>query len=315
VLQKKFGRQFSPHVTAVLQALFVTFLWSTSWVLIKFGLEDIPALTFAGLRHMLAFLCLLPIFYRSPGFSALRGLSRRKWLQLVVLGLLFYSLTQGAQFVGLAYLPAVTVNLMLSFTSIVVAVLGIVLLAERPSGQQWLGMALSLLGIFIYFYPVQVPAGQVIGFVVVMVGVLANAGSAVLGRAVNRSGHLPPLAVTVVTMGFGAVMLLAAGLLVQGLPALDWQSWMIILWLAVVNTAFAFTLWNLTLRTLPAMESSIINNTMSIQIPILAVIFLGERLNGREVLGLVLAALGILLVQLRRRRVRAEATEILSEKA
>jgi hypothetical protein len=32
-------------------------------------------------------------------------------------------------------------------------------------------------------------------------------------------------------------------------------------------------------------------------------------------LGLVLAALGILLVQLRRRRVRAKATEILSEKA
>ena len=314
MLQKNFNRQFSPHVAAVLQALFVTFLWSTSWVLIKFGLEDIPALTFAGLRYMLAFLCLLPIFYRSAGLSSLHGLSRRRWLQLVVLGILVYSLTQGAQFVGLAYLPAVTVNLMLSFTSIVVALLGIGLLAERPSGQQWLGMALSVLGIFIYFYPVHLPASQVIGFVAVVVGVLANASSAILGRAVNRSSHLSPLAVTVVTMGIGATLLLAAGLLVQGLPALDWQSWLIVLWLAVVNSAFAFTLWNLTLRTLAAMESSIINNTMSIQIPILAVIFLGERLSGREVVGLVLAALGILLVQLRR-RVRAKATEILPEKA
>ncbi|HEX6384939.1 MAG TPA: DMT family transporter [Anaerolineae bacterium] len=316
MLHSKFSRQFSPHVTAVLQALFVTFLWSTSWVLIKFGLADIPALTFAGLRYMLAFLCLLPIFYRSAGLHSLRGLSRWNWLQLVVLGILFYSLTQGAQFVGLAYLPAVTVNLMLGFTSIVVALLGIVLLAERPTGQQWLGVTLSLLGIFIYFYPVQLPAGQVVGFIAVIVGVLANATSAVLGRAVNRSGHLPPLAVTVVTMGIGATLLLAAGLAVQGLPALDWQSWLIILWLAVVNTAFAFTLWNVTLRTLSAMESSVINNTMSIQIPILAVIFLGERPTGREVLGLVLAALGILLVQLRRRRrVRAKATGILSEKA
>jgi len=314
VLQKKFNQQFSPHVTAVLQALFVTFLWSTSWVLIKFGLADIPALTFAGLRYTLAFLCLLPIFYRSAGFRSLRGLSRKNWRQLVVLGILVYSLTQGTQFVGLAYLPAVTVNLMLSFTSIVVALLGIVLLGERPGGQQWLGMALSLLGIFIYFYPVQLPAGQVIGFVAVVVGVLANASSAILGRAVNRSSHLSPLAVTVVTMGIGATLLLAAGLLVQGLPALDWQSWLIVLWLAVVNSAFAFTLWNLTLRTLAAMESSIINNTMSIQIPILAVIFLGERLSGREVVGLVLAALGILLVQLRRRRAPVKATEIVSEK-
>jgi hypothetical protein len=28
------------HNIAVLQALFVTFLWSSSWVLIKFGLEE-----------------------------------------------------------------------------------------------------------------------------------------------------------------------------------------------------------------------------------------------------------------------------------
>ena len=42
------------HRNALLQALFVTFLWSTSWVLIKLGLRDIPALTFAGLRYGLA---------------------------------------------------------------------------------------------------------------------------------------------------------------------------------------------------------------------------------------------------------------------
>ena len=52
------GWQRSPHVTAVFQALFVTFLWSTSWVLIKIGLVDIAPLTFAGLRYGLAFLCL-----------------------------------------------------------------------------------------------------------------------------------------------------------------------------------------------------------------------------------------------------------------
>ncbi|HXV99759.1 MAG TPA: EamA family transporter, partial [Anaerolineae bacterium] len=50
----------SAHLKTILQALLVTFLWSTSWVLIKFGLRDIPALTFAGLRYSLAFLCLLP---------------------------------------------------------------------------------------------------------------------------------------------------------------------------------------------------------------------------------------------------------------
>ena len=74
----------------------------------------------------------------------------------------------------------------------------------------------------------------------------------------------------------------------------------IILWLALVNTAFAFTLWNHTLRTLSAVESSIINGTMMIWIPILAVIFLSETITAKEVVGLVLTGLGTLVVQLRK---------------
>ena len=73
------------------------------------------------------------------------------------------------------------------------------------------------------------------------------------------------------------------------------------IWLAVVNTAFAFTLWSLTLRTLSALESSLINNTMLIQIPILALFFLGEQITWREGLGMVLAGIGILMVQLCRK--------------
>jgi drug/metabolite transporter (DMT)-like permease len=40
--------------------MFVVSLWATSWVLIKIGLQEIPALTFAGLRYALASLVLLP---------------------------------------------------------------------------------------------------------------------------------------------------------------------------------------------------------------------------------------------------------------
>ncbi|MCW8805069.1 MAG: DMT family transporter, partial [Ignavibacteriaceae bacterium] len=71
------------------------------------------------------------------------------------------------------------------------------------------------------------------------------------------------------------------------------------LWLAIINTALAFTIWNLTLRTLSAMESSIINGTMLIQIAILAWIFLGEAITVKEGAGMLIAALGALLVQLK----------------
>jgi drug/metabolite transporter (DMT)-like permease len=99
-------------------------------------------------------------------------------------------------------------------------------------------------------------------------------------------------------MAVGAVVLLAVGLIVEGVPSLDLRGWAIIAWLGVVNTAFAFTLWNHTLRALTAVESSVINNTMLIQIAILAVIFLGERLGPLQIAGLACAALGALTVQL-----------------
>jgi drug/metabolite transporter (DMT)-like permease len=167
--------------------------------------------------------------------------------------------------------------------------------------MQWAGTALYLAGVLIYLTPVSFPRSEVFGLIVAGVGLLANALSAILGRQVNRSGELQPLAVTVVSMGFGAVILLATGIAVQGLPPLTLTHWAIILWLAVVNSALAFTLWNHTLRTLSATESSIINNTMLFQIAVLAWLFLGEALTWRQILGMALAVLGTLVVQLRRR--------------
>jgi drug/metabolite transporter (DMT)-like permease len=288
------------HWGAVWQALFVTFLWSTSWVFIKFGLTDIPALTFAALRYSLAFLCLLPLMLQPVHLASLRHLSKWGWLRLVVLGLLFYTVTQGAQFLGLAYLPAITVNLLLSCTIIVVTLLGIGLLGERPTLWQGAGVVLYLGGVVVYFYPASFPSNQIVGLIVVITGVLANALSAILGRYVNRSREVTPLAVTGVSMGIGAAMLLGISLAGEGMPNLSLSSWAIIGWLAVVNTALAFTLWNRTLQVLSAMESGIINNTMLIQIPLLALLFLGEQITWRAGLGMLLAGIGTIIVQWRR---------------
>jgi drug/metabolite transporter (DMT)-like permease len=284
---------------AVVVALFVVFLWATSWVLIKIGLEEIPALTFAGLRYMLAFICLLPFAWLIQSRTSSPVILKQMWGQLILLGLLLYALTQGAVFLALAYLPAVTVNLLWSFSAVTVALMGTIWLAERPTRFQWLGIGLATLGAVIFFYPVVLPSGYLVGILVSAVGVLANAGASIVGRNVNRSRELHPLVVTAISMGVGAIVLLTTGIATQGLPAIGFKGWAIIVWLAVVNTALAFTLWNLTLRTLSATESSIINGTMLIWIPILAVIFLDEQVTRKELLGLIAAGVGTLIVQLR----------------
>lgn len=286
-----------PQVAAILQALLVTFLWSTSWVLIKIGLDEIPALTFAGLRYVLAFICLLPLALRHANRAELRGLTTSDWRQLAILGLVLYSVTQGAQFLALVYLPAQTASLVLSFSPVAVALVGVVALGERTVAAQWFGVLMFLVGAVVFLYPV--PGGQVLGLVIAIVGLASNAAAAIVGRRVNRRQQLSPVVVTVVSMGIGSIALLVTGVVAQGMPVLSAQGWLIVAYLAIVNTALAFTLWNHTQRTLSALDSSVVNNTMLIQIAVLAWLFLDESLGPRKIIGLVLAATGVLIVQLR----------------
>jgi drug/metabolite transporter (DMT)-like permease len=193
---------------------------------------------------------------------------------------------------------------MLNFSSIVVALAGIRLLREHPTRAQWGGMGLFLAGVLIYLYPINFPAEIALGLLIGAASMLANAGGSILGRAVNRVTTISPFIVTLVSMGIGAALLLGAGLIIEDVPPIPIEGWGIIIWLAVVNTAFAFTLWNVTLRTLSATESSVIANTMLIQIAVLAWLFLGETITIQGGVGLLFATAGIFIVQIRRRKVK-----------
>jgi drug/metabolite transporter (DMT)-like permease len=299
---------------AIAQALLVTVLWSSSWVLVKFGLADLtlPPLSFAGLRYLIAALILLPF-----GLAAWRrvastgGLRRVPIAAAVVLGIVLYSITQGAQFAALVHLPAVAVALALSATPVVVAALS-VRSTERPRALQVLGALALVAGTAVYLGPLDLGEDALLGLAIAGVGLLANAAAALLGRSLARD-QLPHLGgvigLTSLSMTVGAIVLLSAGLVVEGLPSLTPTAWLVIGWLAALNTAFAFTLWNHSLRTLTALESSMINNLMLIEIAVLAWIFLGETLDMRQIGGLAIAFAGILAVQIRRPRSQRVTTD------
>ena len=143
---------------------------------------------------------------------------------------------------------------------------------------------------------------------ITLIAVLSNAVASVMGREINRDSGLPPSVITAFSMGIGSLALLGSGVALQGIPPLKPTHWLIILWLAAVNTAFAFTVWNHTLRTLSALESSLINNTLPIQIAVLAWLFLGETITTQQGVGMLLAGAGILIVQLKRRIKRSTAS-------
>ena len=179
---------------------------------------------------------------------------------------------------------------------------GNIVLAERPRRAQWAGIWIAGGGIVLFFWPLRDIGGSIIGWAAALAGLLANSAAAILGRYINRHAKISPLVITLVSMGCGAIILLIGGFSLQGVPVLPLHSWLIIIWLALVNTAVAFTLWNFTLQILTAFESSMINNSMAVQIPILAIIFLGERLTMRGGLGLTITIIGIFMVQIFQKR-------------
>ncbi|HCS38632.1 MAG TPA: hypothetical protein DIW44_03490 [Anaerolineaceae bacterium] len=287
------------RIKAILLAVLVTIIWSTSWVLIKIGLADIPAMTFAGLRYVLASLLFLPLLLKKDIRQQIKRLSKREWAVMVLLGVVLYTVGQGGQYLGLAYLPSVTVSLILNLSALFVAIVSSITIKEKLNWLQWIGVLLNLAGVFIYFNPVNNPLqGHWLGWLFAVLCLLGNSVGSIIGREVNRSARIHPIVITGISMTIGSALMLVTGILWQGLPPLSAQSIWIIVILAVVNTAVCFTLWNYTQQTLLATESSILNNTMLVYISILAWIFLGEKQSLVGIVGLVLALAGAMLVQI-----------------
>ncbi len=284
------------HTRAILQALLVTLIWSSSWILIKITIAEIPPLIFAGLRYSIAVIFLLPALFTNK--NVIRKLTNQQWGRLILLGIFFYALTQGGQFLTLKYLETTTFSLLLNFSSIFIAVLGIFFLHEKPSPVQWGGLLVFLAGVILYFFPFSKDAALTIGYLLAFCTVLANSISSLLGRSINREKNIPPVVTTAISMGIGAALLMITGLLTEDFPSISLENWGVILCLASINTAFAFTLWNKSLQELSAMESGVINNAMLIEIALLSSIFLGDTLTGKDWISLLIATTGMVMVNL-----------------
>ena len=287
-----------PHRRAIALALFVTVLWSSSWVIIRFGMDDegLEPITFAGMRYVMAALVLVGVVAARPtARRRVRDLGRRQLGSLAVLGVVLIAIAQGAQFVALDHQPAATTSLVLSMTPLLVALAAGASLGESATGRQVFGAALVAAGAVLYFSGSLAATGT--GMAAALVCLAANGVGSLLGRGVNRDLRNSPLVTTTISMSFGAVLLLGTGAAVEGVPSVSLTAWLYIGWLAVVNTAFAFTLWNHSLRDLTATESAAINNTMLVQIAALAWVFLGEAPSLIQILGILAVTFGITMGQ------------------
>lgn len=282
------------RIRGVLEALLVTFLWSSSYVLTKIGLQDTPPLLLVALRYFLASVVLLSVAFAR---GAHRELDRGTAVKLALLGVSGYAVAQGLQCLGLFYLPAVTVTFILNFTPVMVLAFNAVTVGHRPTPPQLLGVLMVLGGAYIFFGG-RIEAGNLLGVSITLLSGLGWAVYLVAGRRFFADSNITPLALSAFAMASGTVLIAGSAAVFEGLRPVSPQSLAIILWLGVVNTAAAFFIWNRALARVGAFEISILQNTMLIQIAVLSWLFLGETLTSTKMLGMGLVFTGVLIVQL-----------------
>ncbi len=295
------GMQLSrTYVLALAETLLVTFLWSTSFILIKIGLREINPLAFATYRYTIAsVVLLLPLLYLYRTHEV--NLSLRRVSVFLLLGFTGYFIAQGFQFLGLYYLSAINVTFILNLTPIFVLVFSVLFLKEIPSFIQLMGIVLTLCGVLVFFHGSNLVFEGIIGVVITFISSIGWATYMVISRYYLRGNSENVVVLTSCSMAMGSLMLLGTTVLTRNTAVVSLSGWTIILWLSIVNTSLAFVLWNHAIKTIRAYEQSILQNTMLIQITLLAFVFLNEILILPKILGITIVFTGVLMVQLRPR--------------
>lgn len=286
------------RVSALAEALLVTFLWSTSYVLVKVGLRDINPLAFAAYRYVIASAILVSFTFLRYGMTATTP-NLKQILLFSALGFSGYFIAQGLQFVGLYYLQAITVTFILNLTPVLVLAMSMASLGERPSPAQFMGIGLTIFGMITYFSSSLAFAREFFGVAITFASGIGWAAYMVITRYHLRGYKGNTVVLTTWSMTLGSLMLLLTAVLTRNITTVPPSGWTIIIWLSAVNTALAFLLWNRALRILKAYEQSLLQNTMLIQITLLAYVFLGEALTPLKALGIMMVFAGVLIVQLR----------------
>jgi drug/metabolite transporter (DMT)-like permease len=251
-------------------------------------------LTVLAWRYLLGAVLLVAA---SGGLRAVR-LPRRRALTLLAVGgggqamLTFLSLT------ALDYIPAATVSFLFYTYPSWVAVFAVLRGSERVDRTRVTALALSLLGILLMVGSPWTGALHPVGIALALSAAVVYAlFIPTLGRL--QAGVGPAVASTYVVLGAG-VIFLAAGLATGELTlALTPGAWGATVALAVFCTALAFILFLRALAVLGPVRTAIISTVEPFWTSLLAVAVLGQPLRAATVLGGVLIASAVALLQLR----------------
>src|SRR4051794_3732372 len=248
-------------------ALYVllVLIWSSTWVAIKIGLEDSPALLGAAIRFGVAGGALL-------SFAAARRRSLRTDRGLaLVLGLLPFAFTYGLVYWGEQYIPSGLTAVLFGVMPLYTALLGAALLQDEPLRAGLVaGVALAICGLALAFAE-SLELGRADRAALGAVAVVLSPVGAALGNIAlkRRGGALDAFVLNGWGMLLGGALLLGGSALSEDWGEAVWGAKAIgsIAYLAIVGAAVAVVVLTILLRGMSAQARSFIAPMVPLRAP------------------------------------------------
>lgn len=294
--------------TTELQRTWALGLLALCWFLaggvfaaVKWAGPFTPPWTMVFFRMLIATLCLLP--FAAAHFREMATQLREHWVAIGLTGAVALAFTQGCLFIGLGYTSAITASIVMSVWPIVAIILAALVLGERFTAWQALGVIFCFGGVFVI--TAQGHVGRLddldlnAGDLWILGAVAGMAAYTVLLRKVAID--LPPL--PLLTLLLAAATLSSAPFFVWEILnderiAVDWHDIVAIGYIGIGGGGLMFLLYNIGVSMLGAAKASVTFYLQALFTAMLAYLFLGEKLHLYHVAGIALIASGVAIVTL-----------------
>lgn len=271
-------------------------IWSSTWVVIAVGLEDVAPFFGAGIRFTLA----------GAGVLAAAAIMRRPLrtdaMLAALIALLPFATTYGLIYWAEQYVPSGLTAVLFGVLPLYVALLSVAFLPqERLSARLLAGVAVALGGLVLAFgESLQLGSGAKAALAATAI-VASPLASAIGNVAIKRRGAgVDPLVLNGWAMLGGGLVLLAISAPSEDWGATVWTAASIgsIVYLAAFGTAFTFVTLTVLLRELPAMTASFISLIIPFGALALGALVRDEAITAAAVGGAALVVGGIVVAQL-----------------
>ena len=266
-------------------------VWSSTWVVIAVGLEDVAPFFGAGLRFTLAgvgVLAAAAVMKRPLGTDG--GLA-------VLIALLPFATTYGLIYWAEQYVPSGLTAVLFGVLPLYLALLSAVFLPDERLGTRLIAGVFVALGGLVLAFGESLHLGSgaktALATAAVVVSPLASAiGNVSIKR---RGARSDPLVLNGWAMLGGGLVLLAISAPTEDWRATVWSAATVgsIAYLAVLGTGFTFVTLTILLRELPAMTTSFISLIIPFGALALGALVRDETITAAAVGGAALVASGI----------------------